>query len=167
VAQYHATVASPRGADQTFDYLATFSNAAQWDPGTLSAEQLDPGPLGVGTRFRLTVRFLGRRLPVIYRITRYQPHREVALDATTGLLRLTDRIVVTGEGFGARVSYDAEARLRGPLGLLDPVLSRGFAKVGERAAAGLASALAGPAGGAGPGPSSSPGLSAPRGDGSR
>jgi hypothetical protein len=35
MARYEATVASRRGAAETFDYLATFSNAAQWDPGTL------------------------------------------------------------------------------------------------------------------------------------
>jgi dehydrogenase/reductase SDR family member 12 len=157
VAHYHATVASQLGTDETFDYMAMFSNAAQWDPGTLAAEQLDRGPLRVGTRFRLTVSFLGRRLPVTYRITHYRPHREVALHAAAGLLRLADRIVVTAEGDGARVSYDAEVTLRRPLGLLDPVLSRGFAKVGERAAAGLARALSGsPAA-----PRPSPGLSDP------
>lgn len=36
----------------------------------------------------------------------------------------------------------AEVRLRGPLGLLDPVLRRGFDGAGGRATAGLARALA-------------------------
>ena len=58
------------------------------------------------------------------------------------LLRSTDRIAVTAAGDGATVSYDAEVRLRGPLRLLDPVLDRGFRTVGDRAAAGLARALA-------------------------
>ena len=66
MAHYHATIDSPRGPAETFDYLATFSNAAQWDPGVLSGEQLDPGPVRVGTRFRLVVPFLGRRLPLTY-----------------------------------------------------------------------------------------------------
>jgi hypothetical protein len=142
MARYHAQVDSKRSAAETFDYLATFSNAAQWDPGTLTAEQLDPGPVGVGTRFRLVVPFLGRRLALVYRVSRYQPHREVTLDAVSPLLRLQDRIVVSPAGDGSTLSYEAQVTLRGPLGLLDPLLNRGFAQVGNRAAAGLAKALA-------------------------
>ena len=142
MARYHATVASLRSAQDTFDYLATFSNAADWDPGVLAGEQLDDGPVRPGTRFRLVVPFLGRRLALTYEVTSIQPHREVVLEAASSLLRATDRIGVAADGDGATVSYDAEVALRGPLGLLDPVLRRGFEGVGERATAGLAQALA-------------------------
>ena len=60
MARYHATVESRQSATDTFGYLATFSNAAEWDPGVLAGEQLDPGPVGAGSRFRLVVPFLGR-----------------------------------------------------------------------------------------------------------
>jgi hypothetical protein len=63
MAHYHATVDSRRSARDTFEYLATFSNAAEWDPGVLAAEQLDPGPVRAGTRFRLVVPFLGGACP--------------------------------------------------------------------------------------------------------
>jgi Polyketide cyclase / dehydrase and lipid transport len=142
MARYHAIIDSRRPALDTFGYLATFSNAAQWDPGVLAGEQLDPGPVRVGTRFRLIVPFLGRRLPLIYQVTEYVPDHEVVLDAVSRLLRATDRIVVTGDGAGAKVSYTAEVRLRGPLALVDPLLARGFRGVGDRATDGLARALA-------------------------
>jgi len=141
MAHYHATIDSPRGQAETFSYLATFSNAAQWDPGVLSGEQLDPGPVRVGTRFRMVVPFLGRQLQLTYVVTRYSQDGMIALEAVSGLLRLVDWIEVAAEGDGATVSYDADARLRGPLRLLDPMLQRGFGAVGERAAAGLANAL--------------------------
>ena len=139
MARYHATVQSRRPAQSTFDYLATFSNAAEWDPGVLAARQFDPGPVGAGTRFRLEVMFLGRRLPLTYVVTTYGPGRAVTLTATSALLRATDRIKVSGSGL---VSYDAEVVLRGPLRLLDVLLRPGFRKVGERAARGLDGALA-------------------------
>ena len=44
MARYHATVESRSPAAETFGYLAAFSNAAEWDPGVLAGEQLDPGP---------------------------------------------------------------------------------------------------------------------------
>jgi len=141
MAHYHATIDSRRGPAETFDYLATFSNAARWDPGVLAGEQLDPGPVRLGTRFRLVVPFLGRRLPLTYVVTRYCADGMIALEAVSRLLRLVDWIEVAAQGDGATVSYDADVRLRGPLRLLDPLLQRGFGVVGERAAAGLAHAL--------------------------
>jgi hypothetical protein len=153
-------VPSRRPAAETFAYLATFSNAADWDPGVLTGEQLDPGPVAVGTRFRLVVPFLGRRMPLTYEVTGYQPGREVVLAATSGLLRATDRIVVTGGADGGTVSYEAEVRLRGPLRLLDPILRPGFRAVAGRAAAGLDWALSQPPGA---GTTTSPGTPAPSG----
>jgi len=141
MAHYHATVESRSPAAETFGYLATFSNAAEWDPGVLAGEQLDAGPLGAGSRFRLKVPFLGARMSLTYEVIRFVPGREVQLGAASGLLRSTDTVVVTGAADGSTVSYDAEVQLRGLLRMLDPLLRPGFRVVAERAAAGLADAL--------------------------
>jgi carbon monoxide dehydrogenase subunit G len=141
MARYQTTVRSARPPAETFAYLATFSNAAVWDPGVLAGEQLDPGPVGPGTRFRLVVPFLGRRMPLTYQVTSYQPGHDVVLTAAGGLLHATDKIVVTADAGGSAISYEAEVRLRGPLGMLDPLLRPGFRAVAARAAAGLAQAL--------------------------
>ena len=142
--RYQATVSSARSAPETFDYLATFGNAAHWDPGVASGEQLDPGPVRAGTRFRLQVRFLGRSIPLTYEVTSYDAPHAVDLTAANGLLRSVDRIVVTPAGAGTTVSYDADVRLRGPLSLLDPLMNKGFQTVAGRAADGLTRALAQP-----------------------
>ena len=144
MAHYAATVSSQHPAPDTFSYLATFTNTADWDPGVISAEQLDGGPVRPGTRFRLVVPFLGRRLPLTYQVVKLVPGREVVLAASSRLLRATDRIVVDPAGDGATVSYQADVRLRGPLALLDTLLRPGFRAVGQRAAAGLAHVLATP-----------------------
>jgi len=96
MARYHATVESRRSATETFGYLATFSNAAQRGPGVLAGEQLDPGPAGAGSRFRLVVPFLGLRMSLTYEVIRCVPGHEELLAATSAVLRSTDRIVVTG-----------------------------------------------------------------------
>ena len=141
MARYHATVLSRRSVADTFAYMATFSNAARWDPGVRSAEQLDPGPVGAGTRFRLVVPFLGRRMSLTYRVTEFRPDAEVVLEASNRLIRSTDRISVAPDADGARVGYHADVRLRGPLSLLNPLLGRGFRAAADRATAGLARTL--------------------------
>jgi len=161
MARYHAAVESRRSATETFGYLATFSNAAQRDPGVLAGEQLDPGPAGAGGRFRFVVPFLGLRMSLTYEVIRCVPGHEVLLAATSGVLRSTDRIVVTGGEDRSVVSYEAEVRPRGPLQALDPVLQPGFRAMAERAAAGLAQALSGRP--PGPGTTTSPGTPVPSG----
>jgi carbon monoxide dehydrogenase subunit G len=142
MASYAATITSARSAADTFAYLAEFSNTAAWDPGVLDAEQVGAGAVTVGTAFRLAVPFLGRRLTLVYQVIRLDPGREVVLRAAGRLLLATDRITVSEDGDRAVVRYEAQVRLRGPLRLVDPLLARGFRAVGDRAAAGLRSALA-------------------------
>jgi hypothetical protein len=161
MARYHAAVESRHPAAETFGHLATFSNAAEWDPGVLAGEQLDPGPVRAGSRFRLVVPFPGVRMPVTCKVIRFVPHLEVLLHAANGVLRSTDRIVVTGAAAGSAVSYDAEARLRGLLRVVEPILQPGFRGVAEQAAAGLARALSGHP--PGPGTTTPPGTPVPSG----
>lgn len=42
-----ATIETKRSSEETFDYVATFSNAAEWDSGVAAGEALDSGPPGV------------------------------------------------------------------------------------------------------------------------
>ena len=77
------------------------------------------------------VPFLGRRMPLTYQVTSYQPGHEVMLAASNGLLRATDTDRRDrGHGrLGGQLP--AEVRLRGPLRVLDPLLRPGFRAVGR------------------------------------
>ena len=145
MAIYEATIPSAWPADETFEYLAKFSNSQEWDPGVLSGEPLDAGPVQVGSRFRLIVPFLGRQLPLTYVVSEFsRRERRVVLDATSAVLRARDVITVlaaAADGQVTAVSYRAVVTLRGPLRLADPILTRGFGKVGDRAASGLRTVL--------------------------
>lgn len=49
-----------------FEYLATFSNTAEWDPGCLEGKRADSGPLGVGSKFDLVTTFKGSKSNMTY-----------------------------------------------------------------------------------------------------
>jgi carbon monoxide dehydrogenase subunit G len=143
VATYRTTVSSPKPPAEVFDYLAEFSNAATWDPGVVEGEMASPGPVGPGSRFRLVAAFLGRRIPLEYRITAFERPARVVLQADDGMVRSTDEITVAPADGGSRVTYEAELRLAGPFGrVVDPVLGLVFRRIGDRAAAGLRATLA-------------------------
>jgi NAD(P)-dependent dehydrogenase (short-subunit alcohol dehydrogenase family) len=157
MSRYRGIVISERSAEETFDYLAEFSNAAAWDPGVAGAERLDDGPVGLGSAFRLDVR-VGRKItPLDYRVATYErPHRVVLLGESSTIRSEDTVTVVARPGGGSILTYDAELTLLGPLAPLNPLLPLAFRRIGDRGLGGLRRVLSSPPGA----PSSSPPLGA-------
>ena len=130
-----------------FDFVADFANAARWDPGVASSERLDPGPLKVGARFRLGVRMGGRVAPMDYTISQLDRPNRVVLDGTGSSVVATDDIAFEAVDGRTVISYMADIRLTGPMGLLSPFLGGAFRRIGERARDGMQRALDQRAGG--------------------
>ena len=66
----------------------------------------------------------------------------MVLEADERALRSTDEIRLAAVDGRTEVTYDADLRLKGPLGrFLDPLLTLAFRRVGDRAAVGLRRAL--------------------------
>jgi carbon monoxide dehydrogenase subunit G len=137
MARYKATVDTPRPPDEVFAYLSDFTNAAEWDPGTVHSERLGEGRVGEGAEFRLVAVFLGRKTTLTYRITEYQPPHVVMLRGENSTVVSLDRITFEPSDGGTRITYDADLTLKGPLKLADPLLSLAFNRVGDKALAGL------------------------------
>jgi len=138
MARYKDTVPSSRSQQDTFDYLARFSNTEEWDPGAVRGRDLqDGGEIGVGSRFSLDFKIAGREQELVYEITEYERPRTVRLICSKALYTSDDTIVVEADGAGSRVTYDADVVLSGPLKLLDPLMTIGFKRVAAKAAEGL------------------------------
>ena len=56
-----------------FYYLADFSTIGEWDASVISAKEVSEGAIAQGTRFDLVLRSAGRRVPMAYTLTSYQP----------------------------------------------------------------------------------------------
>ncbi len=141
MAHYRASVDSPLGADDAFALLADFSNAADWDPGVRSARRLGEGPIQVGSTFEVVASFLGRDVPLTYRITQLDAPNRVVFEADARGLRSVDTITFEKRGDGTRVTYDANLTLSGLAYVFDLPLHLAFQWIGGRALAGLAKAL--------------------------
>ena len=127
--------------EASFAFVADFANSAGWDPGVASSERLDPGPVGVGARYRLGVRLAGRVAPMEYRITVFEPSVRVVLEGSGSGVSAVDEIRFAPAGSGTRIEYTADIRLRGLLRLVQPLLGSQFARIGREAIAGMRAAL--------------------------
>jgi len=142
MARYRGTVSTDRSVDEVFEYLAEFSNAAEWDPGVSEARRLDVGPVGRGSAFRLLVRVGQRTVPLDYRIVAFEPPTRVDVVADNGVVRSEDHMTVTANAAGgSTVTYDADLRLRGAFVLAEPLVRAMFHRIGDRGIAGLREVL--------------------------
>ena len=106
MAQYHVAVQSRSPAAEAFGYLADFSNAAEWDPGVLAGQHLDPGPVRAGSRFRLVVPFAGAPMSLTCEVISFVPDQEVLLHAVNGFGRPWTRPCSAAMRRGGPKSWD-------------------------------------------------------------
>ena len=141
MAQYFARVPVSVTRSDAFAYLSRFDRAVEWDPGVAAGKMLTAEPVGVGSRFRLEARFLGRRIPLDYEITDLERDERVVLQAENRSVRSVDTITFEDDDRGCVVVYDAQLVAKGIGRLADPVLTLVFRRIGDRAAAGLRTQL--------------------------
>ena len=135
--RYIDAIDLPIPVEAAFDLLADFSRTVEWDPGVIAAQRLDDGEPRRGSRFRVIVSFLGRKLPLEYRITALERPSRVVLRGGNGSLVSIDEITLAPREGGTRVTYEARLELAGAAKLAEPLLQRLFQSVGRKAARGL------------------------------
>ena len=127
------TVEIARPAQEVFAFVADQTNAPQWQTDLHEVRRLTDGPIGVGSEHEFVRTFAGRRLASRNRFVAFEPGRYVKFEIPSGWISGTasyrteasrsDRTVLTSR---------MEFRVRGPLRLLEPVLSRLLAKDSRR-----------------------------------
>ncbi len=143
MARYIARVRTSKAHEDVFAYMADLRNFAEWDPGVVAVAQVSGEGPGAGSEYAVTVSTGRREMTLRYEVSEFDPPHGLTAVARTGLLTSTDVVSVTPSPGGTDVVYDATLTLRFPLSLGDPILSRVFNRIGDKAAAGLERALDG------------------------
>jgi hypothetical protein len=138
----HERVATRLPVEAAFAFLADFTNAEIWDPGTATSTRLDDGPLAVGSRFALGVRMTGSVRPMTYEIVRFEPNRRVVLEGRGSGVAATDTLTFEPTPDGTVIDYVADIRLLGWRRLLQPFVGGAFSRIAEAARAGMERTLA-------------------------
>ena len=73
-----------RPLKQVFTFVATSENDFQWQYGTLASSQISKGGIGIGTRFRTTGHFMGRRIESVYEVTDFETNEKYGFKSVAG-----------------------------------------------------------------------------------
>lgn len=137
MARYSTTVRTARTPSDVFAYLADLRNFVEWDPGVKTVKQVAGSGGGLDAVFDVTVAGPVRDLTLRYVTEEYDAPRNLLVVARSLIFTSIDRITVEPDGTGSIVTYDADLRLNGILGIGDLGLRLVFGRIGDRAAAGL------------------------------
>lgn len=128
--------------EDTFEYMADFTTAGEWDANTTSSECVNGDPLREGAEYRVVTEFGGREFTLTYRTTEFNPHERVVLKSGTGMAEIEDVITFAAKGDGTEVTYEANVHPKGAARILDPIFGLIFKRVGDRAAESMRRTLA-------------------------
>ena len=122
--------------------MATFSNAANWDPEVTSARALLLGEPKLGSEYELIIKMRNRTIPFIFSIVEFDAPFRVVLESVTKTFY--SRNVITVRPVGKNVSeltYFATLRYRGFAALFNLLLAVPFHRRGNIGRVSLATAL--------------------------
>lgn len=123
------------------DYLADFAHAVHWDPGTVSCERIDIGPVRVGSTWHNVSRFVGRTVELDYTLVRLDPDRLV-FEGVNDASMSRDDLRFTPRGDGTLIEYRATIVLTGWLGaIVGPLLTLPIRRVADKTVRQMAGVL--------------------------
>ncbi len=96
-----------------FRYVSEFSHIQNWDPGVQSAVKSDTEKTGVGSTYRLVLRFGPFRPEMTYQIVKYEPYSCVVLKGKADSFTAIDKITFNRSGGGTWIEYEADIQFNG------------------------------------------------------
>jgi len=111
-------------------FLSDFANTEMWDPGTVTCDRVDSGPVAVGSEWRNVSEFRGRRTELRYRLARFDPDRLIFVGQNKTATS-TDDLRFESDGGRTRLTYRARIEFGGLARLAAPLLKREFERLGD------------------------------------
>ncbi|MGH9222448.1 MAG: SRPBCC family protein [Acidimicrobiales bacterium] len=108
---------------RVYAFISDHEHLPAWMAGVSRASRTSPGPVGVGTRYRVVGRMLGRRVESTYELTAYEPDTMFSGRLTSPLFEVEETYRFDGDGSTTKVQLTAEAHPGEKLRLLGPVLA--------------------------------------------
>ena len=113
-----------RPVEEVFDFVADERTEPTYNRNMIASEKLTEGPIGVGTRFRATVRAGRRPLPMDVEYTGFTRPHLIASTTRTAAADFRGTLSFTPTSSGTRLHWSWQSRPKGAVRLVSPLLTR-------------------------------------------
>jgi len=126
-----------RPPEAVFDFVADERNEPRFNSQMLRAEQITPGPIGLGTRFRAETASRGRPLAMVIEFTTFERPRRLASSTRMSGMDVQGTLTFDPVPEGTRMRWQWELTPRGLVKLVTPLVARMGRRQEEAVWAGL------------------------------
>ena len=124
IREEHAVVIE-RPVEEVFAFTTDPNNESLWQSKSLETEQMTEGEVDVGTTFRNTSKFLGRKIESTYQVTENDPPHKQCVRITSGPLPGAGcYLYEVADGGSTRFTQTFETEVGGFFRLAEPLVAR-------------------------------------------
>ncbi len=124
----HGDILIERPVEAVFDFVADERNEPRFNPQMATSSLESDEPIGEGSRFRTTLRSVGRLVPMTVEFTRYERPRRLGSRSHTRAMLTEGDLTFEPESSGTRMRWSWDVEVRGPLRFADALVAR----IGDR-----------------------------------
>ncbi len=132
------TVLVPTSLQEVFSTMADFTTLPEWDPGSVSSQQVSGSGPGVGAEYEVVVRFGGRTSNMRYVTRELDSNQRLVFEGEGSNVAATDTITFREVDGQTEINFVADIRLKGLLAAATPVLKGTFNRLADHAMDGIA-----------------------------
>jgi len=106
-----------------FAFITNPQNMSKWNSAVVSMEQLTPGAVGVGTKFKNVGEMMGRRIEGEMQVTEFDPDAKYGFQMQAGPMQVNMVMTFKTVGTGTKISLNAQGNPAGFFKLAEGVMS--------------------------------------------
>lgn len=112
-----------RPMPEIFTFLSNPLNLTKWQSIVASIEQVTPGSVEVGSKYKVSAEMLGRKIDGLMEITSFAPPTTFGFINQAGPIHVTVTVTLKPVGTGAKISLHAEGNPGGLFKLAEGALA--------------------------------------------
>ena len=124
-----------------FAFVSNPNNMSKWNSAVVSLQQVTPGEVGVGTKFKTVGEMMGRRIEGEMQITAYEPDTKCGFQVKAGPMQVDMTMTFKTVGTGTKISLNAQGNPAGFFKLAEGVMAGRVKSMMEENLARLKSSL--------------------------
>jgi len=105
-----------------FAFITNPANMPKWNSAVVSMEQITPGDVGLGTKFKSVGEMLGRRIEGEMEVIAFEPDSKYGFQMNAGPVQVNVTLGFKTVGTGTKLSLNAQGNPGGLFKLAEPVM---------------------------------------------
>ena len=97
-----------KSVKDVFAFITNSSNMSKWNSAVVSLEQVTPGNVGVGTKFKSVGEMLGRRIEGEMQVIAFEPDSKYGFQMNAGPVQVNVTLTFKTVGTGTKLSLNAD-----------------------------------------------------------